>query len=340
MRAQCRGAVARRWPLLAFPLVLALAACSPTDPANTFAYNGDVARVVGELYWFTFWWAAAVFVVVNALLLYAIWRFRRRPEHGIPPQVHGNTRLEIMWTIVPTLILVAVGVPTIRTLFELEEPPAPPAVEVEVTGHQWWWEFRYPAYNIVTAGELHIPVGQPVRLTLHSADVVHSFWAPRLAGKKDVFPGPRVNHMWFNATEPGIYYGQCVEFCGMQHAQMRFFVVAEPAEQFQAWVRNQQAPAAAPTDPSAQRGAEAFTRLGCMACHTIEGTSARGQVGPNLTHVGSRLALAGGILENNPENLARWLRNPQEVKVGNKMPNLNLNEQDIRDLVAYLTSLK
>ncbi len=335
-----RTGISRRWLWLALPLALGLAACSPLDPQNTLAPNGYVARRLAELFWLTMALAAFVFVLVEGLLLYAIIRFRRRPGQPVPPQTHGHTVLEIGWTILPTLILVVLGVPSVMMLFELDQPPSRP-LRVEVIGHQWWWEFRYPEpYNVVTATELHIPVGQTIEVTLRSADVQHSFWVPRLAGKTDLLP-PRVNHMWFNAEEPGRYSAQCAELCGIQHAQMRFYVVAQPPAEFEAWIRAQQAPPPPPTTPEAQRGQEALVSGGCVACHTIEGTLARGQIGPNLTHLMSRSAIAGGILPNTPENLARWLRDPQEVKVGNlmKLPR-PLTEDEVRDLVAYLTTLR
>jgi cytochrome c oxidase subunit II len=321
------------------PLALGLAACSPTDPQNTMVPNGFVAEELAKLWWLVFWLAAAVFVLVEGLLVYTVIRYRRRPGQPMPTQTHGHTVFELGWTILPTLVLVGIGIPSVKVLFDLDEPPSPP-LEVEVVGHQWWWEFRYPAYNIVTATDLVIPVQQPVRVSLRSADVQHSFWVPRLAGKTDLLP-PRVNHMWFNAYEPGFYSGQCAELCGIQHAQMRLYVVAQPQAEFEAWVRAQQAAPAQPVAGDAQRGLQAITSGGCIACHTIEGTIARGQIGPNLTHVASRSSLAGGILPNTPENLARWLRDPQEAKVGNLMilPR-PLTEDEIRDLVAYLSTLR
>lgn len=351
------GALApRRWPLLLLPAALLFTGCDitpglRTDAANTFAYNGYVAHRVGDLFINTFVWAVIVFVVVMGVFFFALWRFRARPDHPIPSQVHGNTKFELAWTIAPTLVLVIVTVPTIQTLFELENPPSTP-LEVEVIGHQWWWEFHYPDQQLTTASDLHIPVGQPVRVSLRSNDVIHSFWVPRLAGKRDSFPVPdstpwRKNHMWFNATDPGTYYGQCAEFCGLEHAQMRFYVVAQPAAEFQAWVQAQKQ---VPTGVTAEAGQAAFVRGGCIACHVNNTTDTQipnapvpvGQVrGPNLTHVGSRLSLAGGILENNDANLARWLRNPDEVKPGTRMKLPNpLSEDDIRDLVPYLRSLR
>ncbi len=349
-----RARVSRGWLLLLVPAAGLFTGCNElpgarTDPANTFAYGGTMARELGDLYMMTFWWATAVFVVTMAAFFLALWRFRERPGNPIPRQVHGNTTFEVMWTIAPTLVLVIVGIPTIQKLFELEHPPAgQPPLEVEVIGHQWWWEFRYPAElgGFVTASDLHVPVGRPVQLALSSEDVVHSFWPPRLAGKRDVFPVPattpwRKNHMWFNVAEPGIYYGQCAEFCGIQHAQMRFFVVAQPENEFLAWAQRQSQPS---PNASNSEGQAAFLRGGCVACHVVNTSTPdpnQKLLGPNLAHVGSRLSLAGGTLENNDENLARWLHDPQAVKPGTKMVLPNpLSEEDIQTLVRYLRSLQ
>jgi cytochrome c oxidase subunit II len=342
-----RAGAWRRWPLLVLPLALALVACDFNAPQSTLSppgapYLGDVARDQGNLFWFTMLLAAIVFVVVEGLLLYTLFRYRRRPNQPLPYPTHGHTVFELGWTIAPTLILVALSVPSIELLFKLDEPPPDqgPPLEVQVIGHQWWWEFRYPAQNVTTASDLHIPINQPVRVTLTSADVQHSFWVPKLAGKTDLIP-PRVNHMWFNAKEPGRYYGQCAELCGIEHAQMRFYVVAQQPGDFQAWVQSQQPPAATPTGGAAERGANLIIGGGCIACHTIDGTAARGTVGPNLTHVASRSTIAGGILEFNAQNLTRWLHDPQEVKPGNHMilPR-PLTDEEVSDLVAYLQTLR
>ncbi|MGH2350349.1 MAG: cytochrome c oxidase subunit II, partial [Chloroflexota bacterium] len=211
-------------------------------------------------------------------------------------------------------------------------------------GHQWWWEFQYPELGVTTANELHIPVGVPINLELESADVIHSFWVPHLAGKTDAIPG-RVNRLWFLADEPGTYNGQCAEFCGIEHALMRMLVIAESQSEFDAWVRNERSIPAFAATPTAQdslvtRGAQLFANGVCITCHTIRGTAAQGKVGPELTHVGSRQTIAANTLPNTPEGLERWLRNPQAVKPGNLMPNLNLSDEDIDALVAYLQSLK
>ncbi len=346
-----RAGAWRRWPLLVLPLALALVACNFDGHQSTLqppfagpeAYAGQVAFEQGRLFWITMFLAAIVFVVVEGILVFTIFRYRRRPNQPLPHPTHGHTVFEVGWTILPTLVLVGLSIPSIELLFKLDEPPPDqgPPLEVQVIGHQWWWEFRYPDQNVVTATDLHIPVGRPVRVSLQSADVQHSFWVPRLAGKTDLVP-PRVNHMWFNAKEPGRFFGQCAELCGIEHAQMRFFVVAQQPADFQAWVQSQQPPAATPAAGTpAERGANLIISGGCIACHTIQGTAAQGVVGPNLTHVASRSTIAGGILEFNAEDLTRWLHDPQEVKPGNHMilPRPLTNEE-ISDLVAYLQTLR
>lgn len=309
---------------------------SPTP----FLPNSPSAVAMRDLAIVILWIAAAVFVVVEALLIYSVWRYRQRPgdEGTLPRQIHGNTPIEIAWTTAPALVLVIVFVFTVRTMGVVASAPETDLV-VKIIAHQWWWEIQYPELGIVTATDLHVPVGKPVQIELTSADVIHSFWVPELAGKTDTIPG-RVNHTWFTVEEPGQYLGLCAEFCGAQHAQMRFRVIAESPEAFEAWVQQQQQPAAEATTQSAQQGQQAFLAAGCAACHTIEGTPAQGKVGPNLTHFGSRTTIAAGALTNTPENLARWVRNPQAVKPGTLMPNLNLSEETIEQLAAYLEGLK
>jgi cytochrome c oxidase subunit 2 len=355
-----RAGAWRRWPLLVLPLLaLALTACDFNAPQSTLdwptifggTYSGHVAEEQANLFWFTMLLAAIVFVLVEGLLLYTIIRYRRRPGQPLPHPTHGHTVFEVGWTIAPTLVLVVLSVPAIKMLFELDEPPPasanePAALNVEVFGHQWWWEFRYPVQDgvpqeVATADELHIPTERPVRVTLQSADVQHSFWVPKLAGKTDLIP-PRINHMWFNAREPGRYSGQCAELCGVEHAQMRFYVIAQSPDDFNNWIQSQIPPANTPAAGSAaERGANLIICGGCIACHTIQGTAAQGQIGPNLTHVASREEIAGGILRFTPENLSRWLHDPQAVKPGNHMilPR-PLTDDEISDLIAYLQTLR
>ncbi|MBI4338311.1 MAG: cytochrome c oxidase subunit II [Chloroflexi bacterium] len=329
---------------LVLTMVLFLVGCATSYPQSTFDAAGPVAKKQLDLYLFLFWAALGVFVVVEGLLLYTTIRFRRRPgQQATPPQVHGNTRLEVAWTLAPAILVGVIGVLTVRTIFDLAAPPPAMApgeepLQVSVVGYQWWWEFQYADLGVTTANELHVPVGRAVRLALQSNDVIHSFWVPKLAGKTDVIPN-QANTMWFRADRAGTYFGQCAEFCGIAHAQMRFRVVAEPEEAFAAWVSAQKQPPASPVGLGTQ-GAQVFASRGCAACHTIEGTTAHGRVGPDLTRVGSRQTLAAGALANTPENLARWLRNPQDVKPGAKMPNLGLSQDEIAALVAYLDGLR
>jgi cytochrome c oxidase subunit 2 len=301
-----------------------------------------------DLFNVIFWVAVFIFVVVGGGLLYTVIRFRRRPGQGIPAQVHGNTALEIGWTIAPTLVLAVVAVPTLLALVYVSNAPKD-SLEVNVTAHQWWWEFEYPGLGVVTANELHVPVGKSVKVNLTSKDVIHSFWVPKLAGKMDIFPG-KTTDMWFKADEGGEYFGQCAEFCGQSHAWMRFRVIVDTLEGFEAWVEKEGAQAAKPTTPEAERGAQLFLSKGCIACHTISGVpGAVGVHAPNLTHLGSRSTLAAGIMEMNADNLRGWLTAPNDIKPGNIMskeapvytdPALSLSEEDIDGLVAYLQSLK
>jgi cytochrome c oxidase subunit 2 len=288
------------------------------------------------------WLSLVVFVLVIGLLVYFIARYRRRGPASMPDQVHGNTRLEILWTLAPVLIVAILAVPTVQLIVSRADPPRDrgEVLEVTVIGHQWWWEFVYPSLNITTANDFHIPTERPINMNLTARDVIHSFWVPALGGKQDAIPN-RFNSMWFRATEPGVYHGQCMEFCGLSHALMRHRAVVHSPADFEAWVRSAQSPAAAPSGPEATRGSELFVSKGCAGCHTIQGLPrAVGQVGPNLTHFGSRTTIAAGVLEHTPENLRRWLSNPQAVKPGALMPNLGLTEDELNALVPYLEGLK
>lgn len=315
----------------------ALAGCASRSP-SVLAPVSPKGRAEAELFWFIVAITAAVFVLVEALLLYAIFRFRARDPQAIPPQIHGNNALEISWTTATALGLALIFAMTWRTMVATARPPSD-ALPVKVIGHQWWWEFQYPTLGITTANELVIPVGRAIRAEVTSKDVIHSFWVPQLGGKMDAIPG-RENVLWLQADAEGVYHGQCAELCGISHANMRLRIRAVPAAEFDRWVEAQRAPAASPTDPLAQQGFQVFMGKACVGCHTIAGTKAQGQVGPNLTHVGGRSIIAGGLLENTPENLARWLDNPPAIKPGSLMPRLNLTPQEIQALVAYLSSLK
>ena len=324
--------------LLALPLLLFLAGCAEDAPQDFLEPEGPIARQIDGLQKPVFYVAGVVFVLVQGLAIYAVIRFRHREDRPEPVQIHGNTRLEIAWTLIPALILLVIAVPTIRTIFDLSDKPDNP-VNVTVIGHQFWWEYRYDDLGVVTANELHLPTGRDVELTLESVDVIHSFWVPKLAGKTDVIPG-RTNRMKLSADNPGRYLGQCAEFCGISHANMRLVAVAHRPADFDAWVRGQRAlaPEPAPGSPAVD-GKALFTAKGCAGCHTVEGVS-RGTLGPNLTHLQSRRTFAGAMFDLNTERLRAWLRNPPEEKPGAKMPNLGLAPDDINKLIAYLETLR
>jgi cytochrome c oxidase subunit 2 len=280
-----------------------------------------------------------VFVVVEGLLLFIILRYRHREGAPTPKPTHGHTVMEIAWTLAPALILVFIAVPTMRTIFATQSRPPEGALRVEVVGHQWWWEFRYPELGVVTANEAHLPRGRPVVFELSSVDVIHSFWAPALGGKRDVIPG-HINRIVLRPDSVGVFLGQCAEFCGASHANMRLRVMVDSDSGFRAWVAGQQAGAAAvPKGSPADHGQQAFMRYGCIGCHTM-GTMSNAKVGPVLTHVGSRSTIAGGIFPNDSTHLARWIADPPGVKPGAIMPNMHVPPAELAALVAYLQSMK
>lgn len=333
---------------------LALAACGENHleryPQTTFAPRSGMARELDELFELTLVLGVGVGVLVFILLAYIILRFRHRPGDAEPKQIHGNTRLELAWTLVPALILAVIAVPTVQTIFETYEIPGEDedALVIDVVGWQWWFEFRYPVAGgdtVFTANEIHIPVGRPVALRLLGGDVIHNFWVPQMGGKRYLIPN-RVNQLSFAAEEPGVYLGQCAEFCGTSHALMRMRLIAHTPEGFQEWLRNEASPAVDPAavaapDSALILGKQLVTAGACAGCHVIEGTPADyGRVGPNLTHFARRRTLAAGILENNAENLAAWIRNPQAIKPDARMPSLGLGEDELRYIVAYLQTLQ
>lgn len=322
------------------PAILAIAAgCSASDPQNTFAPSGDVAKEINELFFPIGWLTVAIFFLMEGLLIYILIRFRHRPGAALPKQTHGNTRLELAWTAAPAVLLAVIAVPVVATIFSIAEPPKDEKpLNVTVTANQWFWNFEYSDLGVLTSNEMHIPLNTPVVLTLKSNDVIHSFWVPKLGGKLDIVPG-HTNSMWFNATEPGNYSGQCLEYCGASHALMRFRVIAESQADFDRWVQAQKQPATSPSDLSARGGQQKFLAT-CAVCHTVSGTDAKGLVGPNLTHIASRGTIAAGIMDRTDKNLTTWLRDPTAVKPGSRMPNLGLTNDEIKDLVAYLNTLK
>ncbi len=413
-------------------LVFGLAACGVEYPNSTFNpttdHNADVLVLWDQL----MFWGTVVFVGTELVLVYTLFKFRRRPgQTGVPKQVHGNTTIEIIWTVIPIVILTLIAVPTVSTIFKTQAKAAPDAVQVEVIGHQWWWEFRYPQYGITTANELYIPNGRTVNFALTTIDVLHSFWIPQLSGKRDLVTN-RTNYLWFTPSDTlasSVWNGFCAEYCGASHANMKFRTYSVTPEEFDMWVAHQKTqaafpvaaaaeipavPAGAGAPPQAQgetsqataavttqqadipvwtypmekvrtefphtvpatplpaglsydesllaagdpeRGMQAFMMGGCIGCHTIAGNpTARGIVGPNLTHIATRHTLAAGIYENTPHNLALWIKSAPHMKPGSLMPTIGkgiydptlkavknmgaLTDEQIADVVAYLNALK
>ena len=308
------------------------------NPMTTVRPRSDFGRWTDEIFMLISWTTLVIFIAVEGGLLYVCWRFRDRPGAPLPRQIHGHTVLEISWTIAFALVLLIIGIPTIKIIFKTQEAPAATDLHVEVAGKQWWWEFKYPQFNITTANELHLPVGQTAAFFLNAPDVIHSFWIPHLGGKRDVVPH-RVNRLMMTPEVPGEYPGQCAEYCGMSHANMRFRVIVHPKGEFEQWVRAQQAPPAESNDPLAQQDKSLFAQSACVGCHTIAGVSA-GQIGPNLTHFGGRKSLAANLMPNTPANVARWIENPDHMKPGARMPNLGMTGEQSQALAAYLLSLK
>jgi cytochrome c oxidase subunit 2 len=289
-----------------------------------------------------------IFLVVAGLLLYALIRFRQRSTDSgqDPAQVYGSNQIELSWTVIPILIVVMLFLSTTRVILETEAKPKPEnALNVTVIGHQFWWEYRYPKLGVVTANELHIPINDPSHptptyLEMSSADVTHSFWVPRLAGKTDLIPN-RVNTMWLDPSEAGLYLGQCAQYCGTQHAKMLLRVYAQTPQDFAAWVKQQQQPSRADLSdqPQAEEGRKVFLHNACINCHTVTGTVATGRFGPDLTHLASRDTIASGAIQNTPKQLRAWIANPDEFKPGSLMPAMHLNNHDLDAVTAYLTTL-
>jgi cytochrome c oxidase subunit 2 len=310
---------------------------------NIFRPLATPAELVADLSILTLVICAAVFLIVASLLAYAVIRFgyREGDSRSEPAQVYGSNQVEIAWTVIPILIVFVLTMSTARITSAIQDQRIPKdAVNVTVIGHQWWWEFRYSDLKIVTANELHVPLStmaQPklTSLTLKSADVAHGFWVPQLAGKTDVIPN-RTNRMWIDPKELGIYLGNCSEYCGTQHAKMELRVVVETPEDFQKWVAQQKERAPAPESADNQK---AFLSSSCIACHTVSGTRALGKTGPDLTHLMSRETIAATEVPMSASALRDWIKDPQRLKPGNKMPTIPLSDTQLDQMVAYLTTL-
>lgn len=359
----------------------------PNWPTSIFSWVSTPAQEVNRLSIFVLTITAGIYLGVSGLLIYALVKFRARTDDTTePPQVFGSTQIELAWTIIPILFIIVLFLGTARIIFAVQDAPKPAsALDVVVIGHQFWWEFRYPEYNIATANELHVPLSpvnspKPTFLKLTSADVMHSFWVPRLSGKTDVVPN-RVNEMWVDPHQPGLYLGQCAQFCGPEHAKMLLRVYVDTPDEFQRWVSSQRNPEESGTAPiiekepqripenavgtappptrssaegkpaeasgssssddiNAEQGRRVFEQQACINCHTISGTVADGRYGPDLTHLMSRATIGAGIAPNTAANLKAWVADPNTIKPGTLMPAMHLTERQNDQLVAYLTTLR
>lgn len=342
-----------RWGTL-FLLSLFISACSsvPLTPAHTpSALNphGTGAAYIASLWWVMLGFGTAVFILVLVLLFAALVRGRRSTSSTAPDSASVETGRN--WPILGGVVMpfIVIGIVfgySIYTLAKIENPNEKAPIKIEIVGRRWWWEVKYPDQEITTANEIHIPVGTPVQIQLQSADVIHSFWVPELHGKMDLIP-TRINKLTLQANQIGVYRGQCAEFCGLQHAHMGFMVVVESKADFDKWLSAQKQPAAAPTDQTALRGQQVFMSVGCVFCHTVQGLDDKQidrssvDLGPDLTHLSSRLTIAGASLTENRGNLAGWVVDAQHVKPGSLMPEMNnINSQDLQALLIYLETLK
>ncbi len=343
-RRRCIFSSYRRRLLLAILMpALFLAACADNS-ASMLTGRGPAAAQINTLWWIMFVVGAIVYLLVMGYLLLALFR-RRGDRRGDDDEEEASEPDEgtgiVIWggAVIPAIILAGIYGATVFTLSALKEPEIPEDLTIEVTGNQFWWDVNYPELGIRTANEIHIPVGQPVAVKLTSEDVIHSFWVPELHGKLDLIPG-QVTEFWLEASEPDTYLGECAEFCGVQHAKMQFLVIAQDDEEFLQWVEQQQQPAPEPTDPMIQQGQQIFLGSSCVYCHTVEGTNATGELGPDLTHLASRSTLAAGTIPNNRGNLGGWIVAPQSIKPGSLMPPTQLTGPDLQALLDYLETLE
>ena len=324
---------------------LAASAADPSSPTSIFAPVSTPADAIFEVSVFVLAVAAAIFVTVFGLLVYAVLRFGRHTndDGSEPPQVFGSYEVELAWTIVPVLIVVALFLASARVIASVQNPAKPAdALDVVVIAHQYWWEYRYPKSGVVTANELHVPVSDPAHptptfLSLFSADTDHSFWVPRLAGKTDLIPN-HPNSMWIDPHETGLYLGQCAQYCGTQHGKMLLRVYVDSREDFDRWIEAQRQ--SARVDAAVAHGRQVFEATACVNCHAVSGVGADGRFGPDLTHFMSRDTIASGAAPNTPEKLRLWLRNPDAIKPGSGMPAMKLSDEDVNAVAGYLESLR
>src|SRR6202171_2400191 len=315
------------------------------SPTNIFAPASTPAESIFGLSLFVLAVTGAIFVVVFILLAYAVVKFRKSAgdDGREPPQVYGSNQVELAWTVIPVLIVVALFMATARVIATVQKVSVPSnAIAVTAIGHQFWWEYRYPGLGVVTANELHVPVSDPAHPTptfikLLSADTDHSFWVPRLAGKTDLIPN-HPNNMWIDPHETGLYLGQCAQYCGTQHAKMLLRVYVQPRDEFDRWIQEQSRPAQ--ISDTVSEGQKIFERTACINCHAVGGTAANGRFGPDLTHLMSRDTIASGAAPNTPVNLRRWIQDPSVIKPGSKMPAMGLTDPELNSVTSYLETLR
>ncbi|MEX0925539.1 MAG: cytochrome c oxidase subunit II [Dehalococcoidia bacterium] len=331
--------------ILAATAVL-VASCSDSpasrNPPSSLDFQGEGSSIIGQEWWVQFALGSTVFLVVLGLLGFIVFRQLRRPVDLSVDMQEDPRWLNWIWIggiAVPLVIISVVFAFSVRSMVALGESDEPEVLTVQVVGHRWWWEVIYPEQDFRTANEIRVPVGERVRVEVTSEDVIHSFWVPQVHGKIDMIPGQTLSTV-LEANAPGSYRGICAEFCGLQHARMHFMLVAMPPDRFDQWLERERQQASEPQDDLAQRGQDVFLNSTCVYCHQIRGTAASGGVGPDLTHVASRLTLAAGTLENNPGNMAGWIVDPQRIKPGALMPPAELTGEDLQALLAYLRSLE
>lgn len=313
-----------------------------SDPPSSLDPRGPAAANIAELWWVMFLLGTAIFVLVVGLMLFGLFARRNAPE---PDERQGNRWIVIGGIIMPSIVLAVVFLFTMRSSAMTANEPGTGALTIEVIGRRWWWEVNYPEQGVITANEIHIPVGTPIEFLLKSGDVIHSFWVPQLAGKMDLIPG-RDNRLILQADEAGVYRGECAEYCGLQHARMQFIVIAQNPAEFEQWIASQQQVAELPQDELAARGQEVFVSAGCVYCHTVRGLDSGDvdrsavDLGPDLTHLASRTTIGAGIRANNRGNLSGWISNPHGIKPGVLMPATLLPGEELQALLAFLESLQ
>jgi cytochrome c oxidase subunit 2 len=333
-----------------------LAAAHADEPmrriANMFDPLSKPAEMIHDASIITLLICAVIFLIVTGMLVYVTFKFRSRgaiDERKEPPQIYGSSQIELAWTVIPIIITVVLILITTRTIGEIQDHAVPAnAVHIRVIGHQWWWEIHYQkpgakpdewVTDFTIANEIHVPVNIHTEITLESADVLHSFWVAQLNGKTDLIPGLK-NHTWIEPRATGVFFGNCAEYCGTQHANMQLKVIVQTAADFDAWKIEQKTPPPAPTTAEAIAGKQVFYANSCVNCHKIDGTPATGVFGPDLTHLATRMTIGAGVAANTQENLRTWIHDPSTLKLGVLMPNMQLTDQEVDQVVAFLETLK